>query len=134
MRKLVRMLLVLLLCAALSSCATAEPTKEKTIVTSFYPMYVFVQNVVGDIPGVNVVNMAGENAGCLHDYQLQTRDMVMLEKASALVINGGGMEQFVDKIAAQYPDLPVIHASEGIEMLCAEEEHDGHEEICLSLR
>ena len=31
------------------------------------------------------------------DYQLQTRDMwVALEGADALVINGGGMEQFMD--------------------------------------
>ena len=42
--------------------------------------------------------MAEQNVGCLHDYQLQTRDMVTLEGADALVINGGGMEQFMDKV------------------------------------
>jgi len=36
-------------------------------------------------------------------------------------------KQFVDKIAAQYPALPVIHAGEGIEMLCAEDDHEAHD-------
>ena len=128
MKKRMYALLAALLCVVLSGCTAAGVSAEKVIVTSFYPMYVFAQNVAKDIDGVKVLNLAGQNVGCLHDYQLQTRDMVMLEKASALVINGGGMEQFVDKIAAQYPALPVINASEGIEMLCAEGEHDhdGH--------
>jgi len=122
----------MLLCAALCGCGMADARAERTIVTSFYPMYVFAQNVAKDVPGVRVVNMADQSVGCLHDYQLQTRDMVMLEGASALVINGGGMEPFVEKIAAQYPALPVIDAGDGIEMLCAEDghdhgDHDGHE-------
>ena len=115
--------LALLLCGG---CA-AEEHLEKTIVTSFYPMYVFTRNVTRDVPGVRVVNMAGESAGCLHDYQLQTRDMIALEGAQALVINGGGMEQFMDKVAAQQPGLAVIDASSGIDMLCSGEDHDEHD-------
>ena len=124
-------MLAALLALALSVCSgcAAEEDAGKTIVTSFYPMYVFTQNVVRDVPGVRVVNMASESAGCLHDYQLQTRDMVTLEGADALVINGGGMEQFMDKVIAQRPELPVINASDGIEMLCSEDghDHDGHD-------
>ena len=110
------MLCALLACLMLSGgCALADA--EKTFVTSFYPMYVFTLNVTRDVPGVRVVNMADQSVGCLHDYQLQTRDMVAIEGADALVINGGGMEAFMDKVAAQRPDLPVIEAAEGIEML-----------------
>ncbi|MBQ2991553.1 MAG: zinc ABC transporter substrate-binding protein [Clostridia bacterium] len=118
------MLCALLACLMLSGgCALADA--EKTFVTSFYPMYVFTLNVTRDVPGVRVVNMADQSVGCLHDYQLQTRDMVAIEGADALVINGGGMEAFMDKVAAQRPDLPVIEAAEGIEMLCsAAEGHD----------
>ncbi len=128
MKKAMKLMLCALLCAALFGCAHADEPAEKTIVTSFYPMYVFTQNVAKDVPGVRVVNMAGESTGCLHDYQLKTRDMVTLEEASALVINGGGMEQFMDKVILSHPDLPVIDAGAGIEMLCADEEHDheGH--------
>ena len=122
-------MLAALLALALSVCSgcAAEKNAGKTIVTSFYPMYVFTQNVARDVPGVRVVNMASESVGCLHDYQLQTRDMVTLEGADALVINGGGMEQFMDKVIAQRPDLAVIDAGEGIDMLCSEDEHD-HED------
>jgi len=129
MKKAMRLWAAVLLCMVLSGCAAADDAAQKTIVTSFYPIYVFTQNVAKDVLDVRVVNMTDQNAGCLHDYQLQTRDMVMIERAQALVINGGGMEQFVDKIAAQRPELPVINAGEGIEMLCVEGEHDhGHED------
>ena len=123
MKKSMLSALLALALAMCSGCA-AEEDAGKTIVTSFYPMYVFTQNVVRDVPGVRVVNMASESAGCLHDYQLQTRDMVTLEGADALVINGGGMEQFMDKVIAQRPELPVINASDGIEMLCSEDDHE----------
>ena len=132
-KKRISLFFALLLSAMMLFSGCAAQAEDRVFVTSFYPMYVFAQNVVKDVPGVRVVNMTGSNAGCLHDYQLQTRDMVMLEDAAALVINGGGMEPFVDKVAGMYAGLPVINASAGIDMLCAEEEsghdhgHDGHD-------
>lgn len=125
-RSFVSLLLSLMLFAG--GCAAQETGEETVIVTSFYPMYVFTQNVAAGIEGVTVVNMADQNVGCLHDYQLQTRDMVTLEGASALVINGGGMEQFMDKVISLRGDLPVIDAGEGIEMLCSGHAHEGEEE------
>ena len=50
--------------------------------------------------------------------------MVTLEGADALVINGGGMEQFMDKVLTLRADLPVIDASEGIAMFPSDEAHD----------
>ena len=125
MKRVFGVLLSLLLAlTAMSGCA-AQESGEKVIVTSFYPMYVFTQNVAAGAQGVTVENMADQSVGCLHDYQLQTRDMVTLEGAFALVINGGGMEQFMDKVISTYDSLPVIDAGEGIEML--ESAHSGHE-------
>lgn len=124
-------LLAGLLALAMMICGgcAAEKGGDVRIVTSFYPMYVFAQNVAGDIPGVHVQNMVSERVGCLHDYQLQTRDMVTLEEADVLIINGGGMEQFIDKVTASRPDLPVIDAGKGIDMLCEDEHgHEGHDE------
>ena len=124
MKKTLAVIFALLLAfSAVSGCAAQE--NERVIVTSFYPMYVFAKNVAKGIPGVKVVNMADQSVGCLHDYQLQTRDMVTLETASALIVNGGGMEQFMDKIAQTSAQLPVITASDGIEML--ESAHSGHD-------
>lgn len=101
---------------------------EVVIVATFYPMYVFAQNVAADIEGVRVEIMADQSVGCLHDYQLQTRDMVKLDGADALIINGGGMEQFMDKVLSLREDLPVIDASQGITFLPAMHSHDDHED------
>ncbi len=122
-------LLMMILTLLFSGCA-AQTDGQKVIVTSFYPMYILTQNVAAGIDGVTVQNMAEQNVGCLHDYQLQTRDMVTLEGADALVINGGGMEQFMDKVMTLREDLLVIDASEGIEMLpsASEHDHDDHDD------
>ena len=124
--KIKPLLAALMICILLlAGCASASPDTT-TIVTSFYPMYVFAQNIAKDISGVEVRNMADQSVGCLHDYQLQTRDMVTLEGADVLVINGGGMEQFMDKIASMYSDLTVVEASAGIEMMCSVAENHDH--------
>lgn len=120
-----------LLALLVTGCA-AQTDGQTTIVTSFYPMYVLTLNVTDGVDGVTVQNMAEQNVGCLHDYQLQTRDMVALEGADALVINGGGMEQFMDKVLTLRADLPIIDASEGIDMFPSDEDHDhdahGHDD------
>lgn len=81
---------------------------EKLIVTSFYPVYIIVKNLVENVPGVRVVNLAGRHQGCLHDYQLTTDNMRLLEEASVFVINGGGMEGFISEVARECEGLKII--------------------------
>ncbi|MBN1410033.1 MAG: zinc ABC transporter substrate-binding protein [Spirochaetales bacterium] len=87
-----------------------------TIVTSFYPLYIFSLNITRDVPDIKLLNMTPPYTGCLHDYQLSPKNMLDLEKASVFIINGGGLESFLDKVIEQYPELTVLTASEGIEM------------------
>ena len=100
-------LLLLVLSVALVGCGgTDKPAEKKTvepfrIVTSFYPMYVATINITDGVDGVEVYNMTKPQTGCLHDYQLMTEDMKTLEKADAFVINGAGMEDFMDKVTEQ---------------------------------
>lgn len=129
-------LLLALTLLAFSSCGAQGNGEQVNILTTFYPMYIFTLNIAEGIDGVTVQNMADQNVGCLHDYQLQTRDMVALEEADVLIINGGGMEQFMDKVIAMRGDLPVITASEGIEMLPLSghaHEHDHENETCTEV-
>ena len=127
--KKIAILLCCLLLALPTGCAAQDTTQgEWVIMTSFYPMYLFCANIAYGIDGVSVLNMAAPDVGCLHDYQLLPADMRALEKADVLVINGAGMESFMDKVLAQYPNLPVITASEGIEMLHDEHDHDQTDE------
>lgn len=100
--------------------------EEFVVVTSFYPMYIATMNVIGDTEGVTLKNLSEPQTGCLHDFQLTPTDMKLLSTADVFIINGGGIESFMEDIANQYPDLIVIEACEGIELLCEAEEH-GHD-------
>lgn len=87
------------------------------IVTSFYPIYIATINVARDIPGVVVKNMTKPQTGCLHDYSLKPEDLKTLEKADAFVINGAGMEAFLDDVIKQQKNLKIIEASKDIQLL-----------------
>ena len=112
-RILIAMLLVLLALGA-AGCGTQQQgghDKKFRIVTSFYPMYIDAINITKGVDGVEVVNMTKPQTGCLHDYQLTTEDMKTLEKADAFIVNGAGMESFLDKVIKQQKNLKVIDAS-----------------------
>jgi len=99
----------------------------ETIVTSFYPIYIFALNLTEGIEGVEVRNLTAPDTGCLHDYQLQTGDMKKLATADAFLINGAGMESYLAGVMEAFPQLPVVNASAGIELLCAQEHDHDHE-------
>lgn len=103
-----------------------EEEGQITIVTSFYPMYISTKNITKGMEGVVVKNLASQEAGCLHDYQLSTKDMETLSKADVFVIQGGGVESFLEKVITSYPDLKVIDASKGQEFLKVHGEVNGH--------
>jgi len=104
----------------------AEQDEDLVVVTSFYPMYIATMNVIGDTEDVTLKNLSEPQTGCLHDFQLTPADMKLLSTADVFVINGGGIESFMEEIAKQYPELVIIEACEGIELLCETEAH-GHE-------
>lgn len=107
---------------------TQEQTdgQELTVVTSFYPMYIAAENVIGDADGVRLENLSEPQTGCLHDFQLTPEDMKLLSKADVFIINGGGIESFMKDVAKSYPDLTIIEASEGIDLLEDEGEENAH--------
>jgi len=122
--RLCQVVFFLLICVvAFAGCGTnqsADKQKEDgkfKIVTSFYPMYVATINITKGIDGVEVKNMTKPQTGCLHDYQLTPADLKTLEKANAFVVNGAGMEAFLDKVVKQQEKLKIIDASKEIDLL-----------------
>lgn len=98
-----------------SGCAKETVDKNKlNIVTSFYPMYVATANIVDGIDNVELRNLTATTTGCLHDYQLTTSNMITLSTADVLIVNGGGMENFIEKAVETYKNLKVIDSSAGI--------------------
>ena len=90
---------------------------EFVIVTSFYPIYIIAKNAACNINNVKVVNMTSSNIGCLHDYSVTAEDMKNIEKADVFLINGVGMETFIDKVAERYPNLKTVELSKGISFI-----------------
>ena len=100
--------------------------EELTVVTSFYPMYVAAMNVVGDAPGVKLQNLSEPQTGCLHDFQLTPEDMKLLSTADVFIINGGGIEAFMEDVAKAYPNLTIVSTCEYLELLSDGDETNAH--------
>lgn len=134
MKKFLAIALVFLI-VFLSGCNVSEVNEKNknVIVTSFYPVYIFTLNLVEGVDGIEVCRMAENNTGCLHDYTLTAKDAKILNDADVLVINGAGMELFVEDLYKTVENLPVVDSSFGIELICndgnhhGEETHEGHD-------
>ena len=122
-----------LLCLSMLLTACGAQNKEieqekLTVVSSFYPIYLLAQEVTAGSERVQLLNMAQPQTGCLHDYELTIADMKILEQADVLLINGGGMESFLEQALERYPALQVVDTSHGIELLEAGTHHHHEEE------
>lgn len=87
------------------------------VLSSFYPVYVAALNVSAGVEGVDVGMMASPRTGCLHDYQLTPGDARALAGADLLLVNGAGMEHFLEKIRTRHPRLAIVEVSEGLPLL-----------------
>ncbi len=118
MKKIIAVFLSVLLLLGAAGCAGRTQKEVKfRVVTSFYPLYIMVLNITDGVDGVQVDNMAGQQTGCLHDYQLQSKDMKNIERGNVFIMNGAGMESFMDKVTAQLPNLRIVNSGEGVTLL-----------------
>lgn len=100
---------------------TTGATNELKVVTSFYPMYMHTKVIMEGTPH-ELINMASQTVGCLHDYQLTVQDAKKLYDADVLVINGLGSETFIEKAYKQNKNMKVVNASSEIEKHIEEDE------------
>ena len=100
----------------MTGCGGEKNSDKLKIVTSFYPMYINAINIAGNVDGVEVLNLTKPQTGCLHDYQLTTEDMKTLETADIFIVNGLGMENFLDKVTSARKNLKIVDASHSDEI------------------
>ncbi len=118
----------------LAGCGQKAVKSDKLIIaTSFYPMYLAAANIAAGVPGVRVVNLTRPTTGCLHDYQLSTEELKNLSQASIFVVNGAGMESFIQKAVDQLSDLKIIEASAGIRLIKGDGEIGDNPHVWVSV-
>lgn len=132
MRSLRSFIIILLSCSLLfsfSACSSNPSAEQKEAVyvtATTYPIYVLACAVSSGVDHVTVGRLHTGQVSCLHDYTLTVSDMRQLERADLLLLNGAGLEHFMDHVLEQLSALQV-DCSASIDLLEAEEhEHHSH--------
>lgn len=123
---------LLILGGVLGACTTnQEATNDSDkiqIMTTFYPMYEFTKNVVGEEGDVELLISAGTDS---HDYEPSAKDLRKIQDADVFVYNNENMETWVPSIENVFEqgDVLVVKATENMVLLPGDEdEHDHSEE------
>ncbi|OUL09975.1 zinc ABC transporter substrate-binding protein [Sedimentibacter sp. SX930] len=122
--------LVLVGCGTGGSDESAVSEDGIKVVTTFYPMYDFAKNVVGDNGEVSVLLDAGQES---HGYEPTPQDIAAIADADVFVYNSDEMETWVPSVleSIESSDVIIVEAAEDIALFelkeAAEEEHSDEE-------
>ncbi|MEW6071692.1 MAG: zinc ABC transporter substrate-binding protein [Planctomycetota bacterium] len=105
----------------------------RRVLCTIYPLHLLARAVVAGREGVGVERMLPARMGCPHDYVPTPQDVRALQAADVLVVNGGGLDDFLaGRREALAPELVVIDGSRGI--LAAGEGAATDAHLCASPR
>lgn len=111
--------------ATTNTSSTTGSGDQVKVIASFYPMYDFTKNIVGDEGEVSLLIGSGVEA---HGYEPSAKDMAIIQEADAFVYNNENMETWVPKLESTIDKdkVKMIKATEGMVLLPGsdEEEHD----------
>jgi ABC-type Zn uptake system ZnuABC Zn-binding protein ZnuA len=117
--------LVLAGCSASGSAASEGSADDLKIVATTTQIADLTRNVVGDSAGVEVTQLIQPNQSA-HSYDPSVADLTALGAADVLVINGVGLEEWLDDaIEASGFDGVTIDSDEGITIQDVEAGHEG---------
>lgn len=92
----IALILVAGLFLVVSKNKSAAPLNGRLkVATSFYPLYFFTSEIAGDRAEVYNVTPAGAEP---HDYDPTTGDLAAIESSKLLILNGGKLEAWGDRI------------------------------------
>ncbi|WEV45293.1 metal ABC transporter substrate-binding protein [Streptococcaceae bacterium ESL0687] len=115
MKKILGFTAVCLLALMLGSCGKQKSSDKIKISTSFYPMYEFTKNVVGEHADVSYIVPAGQE---VHDYEPSARDMAKITDSDVVVYNNDNLEKwFTNAKKNLKSDTLVIEASKDVTLL-----------------
>jgi ABC-type Zn uptake system ZnuABC Zn-binding protein ZnuA len=116
--------LVLTGCSASGSAASVGSADDLKVVATTTQIADLTRNVIGDTAGVEVTQLIQANQSA-HSYDPSVADLTALGAADVLVINGVGLEEWLDDaIAASGFDGVTIDSDEGIAIQDGEAGHE----------
>lgn len=96
---------------------TNQSTNTKRIITSFYPLYFFTTRIVADVIEVRNITPAGAEP---HDYEPTAKEIAQIEKSNLLLLNGGKLESWGDKVKEEVSKADVKILTVGDNLLSRE--------------
>lgn len=115
---------MLLLTLGLAACGNTETQETSegssneglSVITTFYPMYEFTQQVAGDAASVSMLIPAGTDS---HGFEPSAQDVAQISEADVFVYSSPEMETWVSDMLStiESEDVVVVEASEAVELL-----------------
>ena len=127
-------LLLMAVIFTLTACGQTNKQEESgksdtiKVVTTFYPMYDFAKNVVGDAGDVQLLIPAGTEP---HDYEPSAKDIAKITDADVFVYNSHELETWVKDVLENVDEkkVAVVEAAGSIDLMAgAAHDHDHDEE------
>ncbi len=128
-------------CSALNAASATSGDEKIQIVTTIFPEYDWVMNVLGDDPANAEVTMLLDNGVDLHSYQPTADDILKISACDMFIYVGGESDEWVEDALkeATNKDMVVINLLEALGdsvkeeemvegMQESEHEHEGEEE------
>ena len=113
--------------------SNSEETKKLSIVTTIFPAYDWVKQIVGDNKNVEISFLIDKGVD-LHSYQASAADIAKITDSDLFVYVGGESDDWAEDIIKENPNLNYINmvdsigeaalAEELVEGMQDEEEHD----------
>ena len=129
MKKLLSVFTALSLTAGcITACSTnnapAADSKNLQIVTTIFPEYDWVMNILGDNPANAEVTMLLDNGADLHSYQPTASDILKISTCDVFVYVGGESDEWVDDVLkeATNKDMVIINLMDELGNAVKEEE------------
>ena len=120
MKRIPCLLASVIILLSFCSCAAQEPPAQVAATT--LPVFEFTARIC-EGTGITVTQLVTESVSCLHDYSLNVSQVRAAEAAELIVINGAGLEAFMEDILLE---RNVVDCSEGIQLIesVQEQVHD----------
>ena len=135
----------IIMAACVSACSTVTKTKSKTdnkiqVVTTIFPEYDWVMNILGDNPSGIEVTMLLDNGVDLHSYQPTVEDILKISTCDLFIYVGGESDEWVEDALKSAENKGIIAINllevlgekvkeeELVEGMEGEEEEEGGEE------